>query len=142
MTDLGKDHEHTTTRVKIVEVHKCPLGIIINPFWIRVLLGCITLCGSLVGWGIAQGYSFGSSMSTTLQQHSIMLNQLDKADLPNRIVRIEVTQQINQEAQNRMETKLDRLFEVWHQPNPAPRPKYIVTAPVAGVPELNSTGNN
>jgi hypothetical protein len=51
-----------------------------------------------------------------------VVDQIKAADLPNRVVRIEVTQGIQTQTQDRMEIKMDRLLEANHVDNPAPKP--------------------
>lgn len=120
--DVIREYNDPQTGQRIKEVHKCPLGIVASPFWTKAVVITLTGIGSLGLWGAQKGYDSFASVAEMASTSKIYVDQIKQTNLPERIVRIEVTQQTAHEAQERMETKLDRLFEVWHQPNPAPKP--------------------
>jgi len=102
--------------------HKCPLGVIINPWWLRVVGGLLSAIVVVV-WVVAQSiYSSYASMTGTVQAHQLLFDAIKQADLPNRVVRIEVVQEIQGQALDRVDTKLDKILEVSRIPNPAPKP--------------------
>lgn len=123
------EHKPQRRIIDDLEEHKYPQGIVINPYWLKVAVICFSGLGSLGMWGISEGYIFASATVKSVSDNSIAVAELQKADIPNRLTRVEITQQMSRDAQDRMETKLDRLFEVWHQPNPAPKPREVATNP-------------
>ena len=122
-TDSDADQEQVNCRIcNGVQTEDCPVKAVINPFWIKVFLGLSAAFGSLVIWVLQESYYSYEHTYAEVKDHSETIQQLKKADIPNRLNKVEITQTLQGQAQDRMETKLDRLFEVWHAENPAPKP--------------------
>jgi hypothetical protein len=104
------------------KAHNCPLGVVLNPFWLKVVSLLLAGIGTIGFFAAQVAYNAYANTAAKVALHDQVIAQ------------IQYVQASQTSTQDRMETKLDRLFDIWHQPNPAPKPETTIVMPVHSNP--------